>query len=462
MHRFASCIATGALGVLLLILPPGSAAAQTPTFVHQEQPPAEGNPANAVGLDSLIRLALDANPAVQAADARVRAAAAEVPQAGARPDPVLMAGVINFPLAEPGFGDFMTMKMIGLSQTFPFPGKLGHRTLAARRELGAAEARARAARLDVVRQVKEAWYDLVQAGQLYGVVLRNQRLLVGLMQATEASYRVGRSGQDDVLRVRVEAARLSDEAAALVEGRRGALARLNALLNRPSDVPVTAPALSARIVRAAVADSAGPVHFVSATPGARVAGSPLPPLDSLQALALAHSPMLEEHEAHIAAQVARVELARREVLPDFDVALQYGQRTGFTDMLSATISIPLPIQAGRKQHEAVVQAEAELAEREAEHHATVNELRARVAELVATLERDRTQLALYTTTILPQARAALEVATAGFQVGRTGFEALLDRQATLFNYETDYIRAQIDFAKSLAALDQVAGAEVLP
>ncbi len=458
-----------AAALLLLALPLTSLAAQqdglaahSPVRLTSLAPRSGADTTDSTAaLDSLIRHALSANPALRAADSRVRAAAAQVPQAGARPDPMLMVGLTNFPIGHPGFSDFMTMKTVGVRQTFPYPGKLGRMTEAARQELEAVRARASATRLDVVRQVREMYYDLVQADQLYEVVIRNQRLLVGLMQATEASYRVGRSGQEDVLRARVEGTRLSDEAAALVEGRRAALARLNALLDRPSETPVASPHFPAPILRAAVADTAKRIHFTSARPGARVSDSPLPALDSLQSLALAHSPVLAERDAEQAAQTARVELARKATLPDVDVSLQYGQRTGFTDMVSATISIPLAIQAGRKQRQAVLQSEADLAAVEAESRSAANTVRARVAELAATLERDRTQLALYTTAILPEARGALEAATAGFQVGRTDFQALLDRQATLYNYEMDFTRALTDFAKSLAALDQTIGQEAL-
>ena len=427
------------------------------------QDPSEASPAGGASevLDSLVQTALAANPDVSAAAARVRAAAAAVPQAGARPDPMLMAGLVNFPVADPGFGDFMTMKMVGVSQVFPFPGKLGLRTRTARHEFAAAESELRATRLETIRQVKDAYYELARADGLLEIVERNQRLLVGLMQATEASYRVGRSGQEDVLGARVEATRLGEDAAALREARRAALARLNAILDRPSETPVPAPAVPALLMRAALADSVRRIRFVSGTLGARAADSPLPPLDSLQTLAIRLSPTLEAHEAMIAAQESRVALARKDALPDFDVSLQFAQRTGFSDMVSATVSIPIPLQKGRKQDQAVVEAEAELAAGVAGHHARVNQLRARVAELVSDLERDRAQLALYAKAVLPQARGALEAATTGFQVGRTPFQTLVERQATLFNYETEYVRALTDFATSLAALEQTVGQEVL-
>ena len=443
-----------ALTVLALVVPSHALVAQDP---------AEATPAAPAGevLDSLIQTALAADPDLSAAAARVRAAAAAVPQAGARPDPMLMAGLVNFPVADPGFGDFMTMKMVGVSQVFPFPGKLGLRTRAARHELAAAEAELQATRLETIRQVKDAYYEVARSDRLLQIVERNQRVLVGLMQATEASYRVGRSGQEDVLGARVEATRLGEDAAALREARRAALARLNAILSRPSGTPVPSPAIPAPLIRAALADSVSRIRFLSASLGARAADSPLPPLDSLQALAIRLNPTLEAHEAMIAAQESRLALARKDALPDFDVSLQFAQRTGFSDMVSATVSVPIPLQKGRKQGQAVVQAEAEVVAEVAGHHARVNQLRARVAELVSDLERDRAQLALYAKAVLPQARAALEAATTGFQVGRTPFQTLVERQATLFNYETEYVRALTDFATSLAALEQTVGQEVL-
>ena len=412
-------------------------------------------------LDSLIRLAAETSPAVRAAVARADAARARVGPAGARPDPMLMAGIQNFPLAEPGFGDFMTMKMVGLGQTFPYPGKLSLRTRAAEHELLSAQAQLHGVRLQVEAAVERAYYDLVFLDRALEIVGRNQRLLVDFMKVTEARYGVGTGGQEEVLRVRVEAARLGEEAVALIEQRRAVLAQLNAVLDRPSDTPLASPAMPRRVARAAIADSVREIRFVSAALGARAADSPLPPLETLQAMAIEKNPMLRAHEAMIAAQAARAELARKEHLPDFDVSLSYGQRDGFSDMVSAQISIPLPIQRGRKQDLFVAEARFEQTALRAEHADQVNALRADVARLHAELERDRAQLALYVKAILPQGRAALTSATGGYQVGRADFLTLLDAQATLFTYETTYFRVLSDFARTLAELERVVGEEIV-
>ncbi len=372
-----------------------------------------------------------------------------------------MAGIQNFPVSEPGFSDFMTMKMIGITQTFPFPGKLALRTRAATGEVTAAQAALEAARLDVTTSVRRAYYELAFADRALDIVRRNQVVLTNLIAVSEARYTTGTGTQADVLRARTEAANLGGAASALTEQRRVTLARLNAALDRPSDTPVAAPELPASIVRAAVADSVTRVHFVSDAIGSRAAGSPLLPLDSLQALAAANSPMIHEHIARIVAERARLQLAEKAHLPDISVSLDYGQRRGFTDMVSAIVSIPIPLQKDRKQDADVAAAAAELNALHAEHRKMVDSLNAEVAEQVSDLERARTALALTKRAILPQAQAALASATASYQVGLLDFAAVIDAQATVFNTETDYYRSLTDFATSLAKLERTVGAGVL-
>ena len=285
--------------------------------------------------------------------------------------------------------------------------------------------------------------------------------LAGLIPVTEASYGAGTGAQGDVLAARTAAARLAEEATALAEARRTALARLDAALARPSETPLVHADLPPRLVRAAVGDSATRTRFVSAALGARLTGSPFPPLDALQRLAAERNPMLRAHEAEIAAQDARLALARRGHLPDVDVTVQYGQRDGMRDMVTAMVSVPLPVQRGRKQDALAAEAAAELRALHAEHEAEVHRLRADVARLVSEAERARAQLALYARSIIPQARTALTSATAQYQAGRGDFAAVLESQTMLYSYETQYDRLLTDFAKAVAELEQVVGAEVI-
>lgn len=427
-------------------------------------------------LDSLLARAADVNPRLRAAQHRIEAARARIGPAGARPDPMLMAGIQNLPLGSESVAapnahgtpastssgpDPMTMRMLGVGQTFPYPGKLSLRRRAAERELDAARADADAARLEVTRDVRRAYYDIAYTDRALEIVERNGVVLLDVIKAAEVRYAVGSGAQPDVLRARVEAARLGEEAVALLEERRAAVAALNVVLDLPTETPLEGAAVPDRIARAAVSDSAGKIRFVSASLGSRAADSPLPPLAALQARAVERSPVLRAHEAMISAQTARVELARKDYLPDFDFSLQYGQRSGRPDMVTAFVSVPIPIQRGSKQNQLVAEARGELSALGAEQQALLNEIRGQVARLYAGLERDRAQLALYVKAIIPQGRATLESTIANYQVARSDFLSLLDAQTTLFNYEAAYFRTLTSFAKTLAELEQVVGEEIL-
>lgn len=316
--------------------------------------------------------------------------------------------------------------------------------------------------LAVSRDVRSTYYDVAYLDQALAIVARTRDVLVTLISATEARYGAGMPGQADVLRARLEATRLGDEASMLLEERRATVARLNSLLDRESDAPVEGATIPPGIARAAVAAAPERIQFVSATLGSRAADSPLPRLDSLLAVAVKSSPMVRAQDAMVAAEAARVESARLDRRPDVDVSLEYGQRNGLSDMLTARLSVPMPIKRRRRQDQLLIAARAELAGAEAESHRRRNDVRTEVARLYTRIERDRTQLALTVKAMLPQSRATLESAVANYQAGRAPFVAVLEAQALLFNSETTYHRALSDFAKALAELDEVVGSEVLP
>lgn len=446
--------ARGGGATVRAILLVGIAWTLAPSTIHAQQ-------AGAAALQDLVTEALTRNPSIRAAEARVEAARAAIGPAGALPDPMLMAGVMNQPIGGSDGEDMMAMRTIGVEQTLPYPGKLALQRRAAEAELAAAEAQVEAARWAVTAEVRGAYHDLAFHDRALEIVHRNAQLLSDLIRVTESRYGVGTGSQADVLKARVEASRLAEEAVALTEQRRAAVARLNAALNRPSETPVEAAAIPERIARAAVPADASQIEFTSAALGARAANSPLSPLAELQEQAVRRSPVLRAHQAMIDAQAARVELSRKAHLPDFDISVQYGQRSDQSDVVSAMVSVPIPLRKGQKQDLAMKGAEAELAALRAEHHQYANELRAQIAQAYSELERERAQLALFVRSIIPQGRAALESATASFQVGRVDFLTLLENQTTLYNYETAYHRSLATFADRLADLERMVGAEVL-
>lgn len=397
--------------------------------------------------DSLVATTLAANPRLRAAEAQASATRARIGPAGAWPDPMLMAGIQNLPLTResaaghgtPAGPEPMTMKMVGVTQTVPYPGKTSLRTTVARAEADAADARLAALRLTVRRDVVEAYYDLATARSVLALIERQQQVASSVLPAAEARYVAGTAAQSDVLKARTEAAMLVEERNAAQQQERAALARLNAALDRPSTTPIRTDPL------AAASFTVTPIS-----------------LDSLHAIALRASPRLRERRAMIAAQAAQAELARREYLPDVDLSIQYGQRDRLPDMITATIGVPLPIQRGRKQSAEARAARFDLAAAEADLEAEENELHAEITRALAEIERQHANADLLTRAILPQVRATFVSASASYQSGRGELLGVLDAMRAMFAAETMYARTLAELAKAIAELQALVGEEMAP
>ncbi len=411
-------------------------------------------------LEQLIELALERNRDLRAAVARAEASRARVTPAGTVPDPVLTVGVRSFAPAGDGFGDPMAHRVVGVRQTLPYPGKLSAMQTAAAREADAAEAALEAVRRDVIRRVKRRVFELAYLDAASEIVARHVELLEGFSRAVTTRLATGTAGQDDVLKARVELARLSDEASRLEERRRQVVAFLNALLDRDPETPVGAVTLPEHVAAALRTPEDG-LRFMSPVAGGRLAHSPVPDLASLQDRAVESDPGVRRLRALLKAEDAREAFARRSHLPDVTVDLGYGQRGDRADLFSLLVSIPLPVHPRARQAAWVREAESRRAARDAEYASYVAALRSRVAELHAELERLRTHAGILASAMIPQAGAALQAASAGFQVGRTDFLTLLTHQVDLFRYELNLRQAMTEFAQALADLEAVVGKEIL-
>ncbi len=412
-------------------------------------------------LDSLMALARRESPAVLAAEARMRAARAKVGPAGAFADPLLMAGVVNLPLGSPGFRDEMAMKMIGVEQTVPFPGKRNLRRAVAGHEVEMAEAELDRVRQEAARDVAGAYLELALADTLERLAQRQHLLLLTLARTAQASYAAGRGGQEEPLRIQTELVRLSGEVTALHAERVRALARMNALLGRDAGVPIEVAGYPRRLQRAAGTETATQVRFADTTLGAPAAASPLTSADTLRRIVADSSPMILAHLAELAAQGARADLTAREASPDPTLSLQYGQRDGHTDMVSAGVRFPIPLWGARQQRRRAGAERATLEALEHEHHRMAAEFEAEVLDLTYTAELHRTRLALYQVGVVPRARAAAEAALAGYRTSRTSFQGVLDTYTALYRDEAEAVRLLTQFGKVVVALEALAGREVV-
>lgn len=345
---------------------------------------------------------------------------------------------MNYELPDLRPMDPLGMTQLQLMQMVPVAGKLGLSGDVARARANAEAQRATDVAWDVRAQVAMAFYDLYATDHTLAVARETLRLLHDARAIAEAMYRVGEGRQADVLRAQVEIARMTEDTIRMRTMRTGMAARLNALLDRPADADIGSPALPS---------------FPTS----------LPTLDSLQATAEGGRPMVRAGVEEVQAADASTRLARRELIPDLQVGVQYGQRSGEMGterMGSLMLGASLPIFAGSRQlrmrEEAAAMREmavADLANMRAE-------TRARVAESFANLVRARNLAALYRNTVLPQGEATASSALASYRVGGVDFMTLLDDRMVVNRYRQELVRLEADEGTAWAELEMLLGRQL--
>ncbi len=393
-------------------------------------------------LQPLIQEALAANPEVRAEERKWDAARERPPQEGSLDDLMLNFEIENLPTRSFGFTqDDMTMKKLSISQAFPYFGKLGLRSEVAQREANAIGLAYRDKRNEIVRRVKEVFYELYAIERSLEIVDDNRELLKQFVKIAETKYSIGKGVQQDVLKAQVELSKLLDEQIRLEQSRQAAGAKLNAILNRPSHTPL---------------GRTEDVSLAEETPTE---------LTMLQAKALENRPLLKGLQEEIERSKAANALARKRYFPDLTMSLGYAFREDSaivrrSDFFSAGVSVNIPIYFRTKQDRQVAETSALINSAREQYQAARNEVASMVKELAADIEKGRKLIDLLETGLIPQARLSLDSAVAGYQVGKVDFLTLLDNRVTLFNFEKEYYRTMGEYQTSLARLEWVVGAPV--
>ena len=389
-------------------------------------------------LAALLAEAAQNNPDVHAARRELAAARSRVAPAAALDDPMLEAGVVNLPAESFSFRrEDMTMKMIGITQRLPYPGKRGLRREVSEKEAEAVEHNLQELVNRVRRELKVAYFDLALTDESLRLTEQNRKVLEQLLSIAEARYGVGQASQADVFKAQTQVSRMSEELIKL--GRERPM--LEAELNRAAGRAAAAPPIAPRPARVRAVDLR---------------------LDDLRAAGRVTRPQLLAQQRMLERSASALDLARKDYYPDFDVRFSYGQRDNFQDMkredmVSFTVAINLPIWRESKREPRIAEAQSMREQAAAMYQARLNELDAMLRQQVAAAEQALKSVRLYESSLLPQARLTTDASLSAYRVGRVDFFTLLDSQMTVFGAEIGYASSVAAYNKALAEIEFLTG-----
>jgi len=392
--------------------------------------------ADKLPVEVAVAEAVKQNPEIEVARQRWRAAKERAPQAAALDDPEFKIELFNYPNRL--YPDASANTIFGLSQRFPYPGKLGLKENLAIKEAEMAASLLRAKEREIAAQVKAAYYELYLAHKAIEVHHRQIALLKEFFEIANARFRAGKGAQVDVLKSTVELSKLSNELPVLEQQLETARAKLNLFLGRAPQSPLGEPI-----------EPVGPRGRE--------------PLENLEQRAIQHRPELQALDLEIARSQTATALAQKQLYPDFNVSFERFQNFDARDGFGGSIAMSLPFSFWTKpKYDAGVrEAAANQDSAKAAFQALKNQILFEVKDLLAKIEAAEKLIALYKTTVLPQAQQTLESARIGYQTGKAEFLTLLDAERAIKDFQLDYYRALTGFEQRMAELERAVGVDLI-
>jgi outer membrane protein TolC len=396
--------------------------------------------APSVGFTPLKDLLAEAernNPDIQAARQEWEASKQVPSQVSTLPDPEFMLEQTNVGSPRP-FAGYTNSNFayigLGVSQDFPYPGKLRLRGEVAKQDANVAEQQSESVRRSVRTAVKAAYFQIAYLSTTLEIVNSDGELLKEIEQAADARYRSGMGSQQDLLKAEVERTKLLREFAIHDLEVAKAQAEIKHLLNRPQSSP--------NIKASDLTNT--PLLYT---------------FDELLAAADVQNPQISGAERMVDRQKLQIDLARKDFYPDFNVQYSW-ERTDpaqFRAYYTLSVGVRVPIYRSRKQRPELAQAEAELNRRHNQAESQLQQIAFEVRTEFDTEEETAQVLHIYQGGLLPQTRAEFQSGLAAYQNNRQDFQALLASFLDVLHLDEEYWESLADHQTALARLEELTG-----
>jgi cobalt-zinc-cadmium efflux system outer membrane protein len=397
--------------------------------------PSEGS--TSLSLSQVVASVREHNPMIQSARAKWIASKERIPQAAAWEDLKVGTNIVLGRFVSVPANAF-TDQMVSIEQMIPLSGKNRSKERAAAAEALGAFEEARRQELDVIAKAKASYYKIANLYQLLDINKADEASLVQSLDATRAKFEVGTQMQADVL--------LADnERQKIIEGRRDLEQKLsdeesslNVLMNRDPFAPLGRPADSG--------DNSLPA-----------------PAERLRQLVLTNRPEVREAQAKVAMTKAKLELAKREWIPDPTVSLEaerYNAASQIVSQVGAGVSINVPWLNGKKYRAEEREAEGESSAAVSDFVGAKTEALGLLRNQLEKIETLHHHIELYRDNLLPTARQTVASYQADYETDKATLLILLSSQRNLRDLETMYYQDLSDYRVALAELESLVGLDL--
>ncbi len=393
-------------------------------------------------LKDLIDKAIEVSPKIKMLEMKKLAASNRIEQNSNLPDPMLTIGFANLPVNSFSFTqEPMTGKIIGLSQAFPFPGKLSEQADVNRKDVDIVEQEILDAKNEIRKNVIKSYNELVYFRKAIEIANANKDLLNNIAEVVRTKYSVSSASQQNLLKVELEITNLTEKIEDLNSKENSQLAVINALLLRPNNSSIDTKNIQ-------------DIKYQQLN------------VEALIDSAIKYRPFLEGIKEAKQKETLKNSLAGYEYYPNFNLALQYSFRdkiektnTPLDDFFSVMIGISLPLNYGGKVSSKVEETEAMQNLYDEQYQMSLQVLRSSFGSSVAKLNSLQQRIKLISEGSLIQANENLKSTLTSYQVGQVDFLNVIDAQNSLLKIENDLYRLKTDYLNEIAEIEFLTGIE---
>ncbi|HQR24981.1 MAG TPA: TolC family protein [Steroidobacteraceae bacterium] len=354
-------------------------------------------------------------------------------------DPRLRFGAVNVPVDSWSLtAEDMTMVEVGVSQEFP-AGRTRELSRKRMEQIATASQAAAGDRRRVVqRELRRVWVELAYIAAARKELMGQEAWVEQMRSAARARYAAGEGKQLDVLQAGLDVAMLREQ-------------QLD--LDRDESMR------RAQLVRWLGEDDAA-----RAGPFALPARTELPPLATLEGK-LAQHPAQVDYETRIEAAQTAVQLAQQSTRPGWMLDLSYGFRGGEMDgkprpdMVTAMVSMDLPLFRGNRQDREVAAARAEAEGLHEMHKDHQREMSAMLQEAWGVVDRTGQLERYYETDLVPLADQTVQAALLAYRNNRAMVDDVVSARRVALETNLKRLRLAADRAQAQYELDYLVGAE---
>ena len=373
-------------------------------------------------LDQALDLAVQRSEAARSARAGASSAVESARAAGQLPDPTLQVGIDNLPVTGAGAfrttSDSMTMKRIGISQEWLSSQKRAARQAAADAVSGRNDAQIQTAVADTRLQTAVAYVDAFYAKEALKLTSLMAHHAHEELEASKARVSSATGSSQEVLALASARGMAEDESDEVRQQQSEAVVALQRWVGLPVD-ELAPPVISPPSAEA---------DFVTRLP-------------SLVAM---------RRDVDVAKQAAVATASER--MSNWTWQVSYGQRTGYSDMVSVGVSIPLQVAPAQRQDRETAAKLALVEKAEADLAEATRAASAEYESLLGDVQRLEQRIVRYRISVVVLAQQRIDAATAGYASNQVSLATLFDARHAEVDAERKLLALQRDLAKAQAQL----------